>query len=119
MIDSKQVNVLKIESKRSKCAQIRSRGNPNGRPYGQKPKDIMQEAVWSDNDAGGLLSRKFVDHSKNRQRRQFMTNIMSVQRIRFCRFYEECFIDLTPYNRAKFEKQRRKNKKITRDMLDF
>ena len=119
MTDLKQVNILKSESKRFKWEQIRSRGNPNGRPYGQKPKDTMQDAVWSDNDAGGLLSRKFVDHSKNRQRRQFMTDIMSVQRIKFCRFYEECFIDLTPYNRAKFEKQRRKNKKITRDMLDF
>ena len=119
MIDLKQVNILKSESKRFKMERIRSRGNPNGRPYGQMPKDIMQDAVWSDNDAGGLRSRKFVDHSKNQQRRLFMTDIMSVQRIRFCRFYEECFIDITPYNRNKIEKQRRKNKKITRDMLDF
>ena len=119
MIDSKEVNILKSERKRYKWEQIRSRGNPNGRPYGQKPKDIMQDAVWSDNDAGGLLSRNFVDHSKNPIRRKFMTDIKSVHRIRFCRFFEERFIDITPYNRAKFEKQRRKNKKITRDMLDF
>ena len=118
-MDSKQINILKRESKRSKWGQIRNRGYPNGRPYGQKPKDIMQDAVWSDNDAGGLLSRKFVDHSKNLQRRLFMTDIISVQRIRFCRFFEERFIDITPYNRAKFEKQRRKNKRITRDMVDF
>lgn len=118
-MDSKQINILKSESKRFKWEQIRSRGNPNGRPYGQKPKDTMQDAVWSDNDAGGLLSRKFVDHSKNRQRRLFMTDEWVVHRIRFCKACAEGFMDPTPYNRNKFEKQRRKNKKITRDMLDF
>ena len=119
MIDSKQVNTSKSESKRFKWEQIRSRGNPNGRPYGQKPKDTMQDAVWSDNDAGGLLSRKFVDHSKNRQRRLFMTDEWEVHRIRFCKACAEGFHNPTPYNRNKIEKQRRKNKKITRDMLDF
>ena len=100
MVDSNQINISKRESKRFKMERIRSRGNPNGRPYGQKPKDTMQAAVWNYNDAGGLRSRKFVDHSKNRQRRQFMTDIMSVQRIRFCRFYE-CY-RLNAFNRAKF-----------------
>ena len=119
MTDSKQTNILLQEWRRFNNQSVRNRGYPNGRPYGQKPKDDMQDVVWNYNDAGGLRSRKFVDHSKNRQRRQFMTDIMSVQRIRFCRFYEGRFIDLTPYNKAKFEKQRRKNKKITKDMLDF
>ena len=119
MIDSKQVNISKSESKRSKMERIRSRGNPNGRPYGQKPKDDMQDAVWNYNDAGGLLSRKFVDHSNNRQRRLFMTDEWEVHRIRFCKACAEGFHDPTPYNRNKIEKQRRKNKKITRDMLDF
>ena len=115
----KEINISTTEYRRFKKENIRNRGNPSGRPYGQKPKDEMQDKVWGDDDIGGLLSRKYVDHSKNQQRRRFMTDIMSVNRIRFCRFFEECFIDLTPYNRSKFEKQRRKNKKITRDMLDF
>lgn len=119
MTDSKQINILLQEFRRFNNQSVRDRGYPNGRPYGQKPKDTMQDAVWSNNDAGGLLSRKFVDHSKNPIRRKFMTDIISVQRIRFCRFFEERFIDITPYNRAKFEKQRRKNKRITRDMVDF
>lgn len=118
-MDSKQINILKSESKRSKCGQIRNRGYPNGRPYGQKPKDTMHNSVWSDNDVIGLLSRKFVNHSNNRQRRLFMTDEWEVHRIRFCKACAEGFHDPTPYNRNKIEKQRRKNKKITRDMLDF
>ena len=119
MTDSKQINILLQEWRRFNNQRVRDRGYPNGRPYGQKPKDIMQDAVWSDNDAGGLLSRKFVDHSKNLQRRLFMTDEWVVHRIRFCWCCAECFIDPTPYNRSKYEQQRRKNKKITRDMLDF
>ena len=117
-MDCKQYNILKSENQRSKKERIRSRGYPDGRPYGQKPKDDLENMVWKDNDIG-LCSRKFVDHSKNPERRKFMTDAWAVHRIRFCWCCAECFLDPTPYNRAKFEKQRKKNKKITRDMMDL
>ena len=119
MTDSKQTNILLQEWRRFNNQRVRDRGYPNGRPYGQKPKDDMKNTIWDDNGITMLKSRKFVDHSKNRQRRLFMTDICEVHRIRFCRFFEERFIDMTPYNRVKFVKQRRKNKRITKDMLDF
>jgi hypothetical protein len=117
-MDTKQLNIERCEAQRQKKEKVRCRGFSNGRPFGQQPKDDMEDMVYGGNEIG-MRSRKFVDHSKNPIRRKFMTDAWAVHRIRFCWMCAECFLDTTPYNRSKFEQQRRKNKRITKDMLIF
>ena len=122
-IDTKRIFESKSEFRRSKMLKNKERGNPNGKPFGQKPKDNMNDYVWVDDDDwfGGarFASRKQVDHSADPIRRRFMTSPRMVHRIFNCRACLEASYDTTSMDRAKVERQRKEAKKITSDMWDI
>ena len=96
------------------------RGRP---PPGKRMKELDEKRYVKELDFGYYgyrwASRKEFDHSPYQRSRAFAEKVWNIYGMFGCRYCVEGTVDNRFLNRAKVEKQRKINKKITKEMMEI